>query len=42
VFLFGFNDRVLTLEMADLDSPDVFQSNLTQMLNGCPYLEVIC
>ncbi|KAL1193017.1 F-box protein At-B [Cardamine amara subsp. amara] len=33
------NLRVLTLEMADLDSPVVFQSNLTQMLNGCPYLE---
>ncbi|RID56592.1 hypothetical protein BRARA_F00027 [Brassica rapa] len=33
------NLRVLTLEMADLDSPLVFQSNLTQMLNGCPYLE---
>ncbi|KAG7595278.1 F-box domain [Arabidopsis thaliana x Arabidopsis arenosa] len=33
------NLRVLTLEMADLDSPAVFQSNLTQMLNGCPYLE---
>ncbi|KAF8050644.1 hypothetical protein N665_1917s0012 [Sinapis alba] len=33
------NLRVLTLEMADLDSPVVFQANLTQMLNGCPYLE---
>ncbi|KAL0661598.1 hypothetical protein Bca4012_098435 [Brassica carinata] len=33
------NLRVLTLEMADLDSPLVFQSNLTQMLNGCPFLE---
>ncbi|KAG2304547.1 hypothetical protein Bca52824_033198 [Brassica carinata] len=33
------NLRVLTLEMADLDPPVVFQANLTQMLNGCPYLE---
>uniref|UniRef100_A0A1J3GDI9 F-box protein At-B n=1 Tax=Noccaea caerulescens TaxID=107243 RepID=A0A1J3GDI9_NOCCA len=33
------NLRVLTLEMADMDSPVVFQSNLTKMLEGCPYLE---
>ncbi|CAN8321756.1 unnamed protein product [Cochlearia groenlandica] len=33
------NLRVLTVEMADMDSPVVFQSNLTKMLNGCPYLE---
>lgn len=32
--------RVLMLEFADKESPDVFQSNLAIMLSGCLHLEV--
>lgn len=33
------NLRVLMLELAEQDSPEVFKSNLAQMLSGCLYLE---
>ncbi|XP_010534842.1 PREDICTED: F-box protein At-B-like [Tarenaya hassleriana] len=33
------NLRVLTLELADQDSPLLFQANLAQLLSGCLYLE---
>ncbi|KAA8527140.1 hypothetical protein F0562_008631 [Nyssa sinensis] len=36
------NLRVLVLELAGHDSPDIFKMNLAQLLKGCLYLESLC